>query len=226
MTTEGIFALLKTADFGAYAMSLDQRIVFWNEGAQRILGFSADEVIGRRCFEVVAGLAPGGITAACASGCPSIRALRAGDIPHAPVMQLLSASGARKEVLLTPLVVSVPGDPAPLVVHLFDDRFDSELTGKAADSVRSGLQTKGAQVVSDDPGAMPSTPQVRKLTARELEVLRLVALGRGTRQIAEELGISLHTVRNHVRHFRRKLNATTKLDAVLTAMRHGILERF
>ena len=54
--------------------------------------------------------------------------------------------------------------------------------------------------------------------------MRLVALGRGTHQIAEELGISPHTVRNHVRHFRRKLNARTKLEAVLTAIRRGILE--
>ena len=50
-----------------------------------------------------------------------------------------------------------------------------------------------------------------------------MALGRGTVDIAEELGISQHTVRNHVRHFRGKLNASTKLEAVLTALRLGIL---
>ena len=55
-------------------------------------------------------------------------------------------------------------------------------------------------------------------------MLRLVSLGWATPRIATELGISPHTVRNHIRHFRHKLNATTKLDAVVTAMRLGILE--
>ncbi len=55
-------------------------------------------------------------------------------------------------------------------------------------------------------------------------MLRLVAQGRGTREIAEDLEISVHTVRNHVRHFRLKLNATTKLDAVMAGLRLGILE--
>ena len=54
-------------------------------------------------------------------------------------------------------------------------------------------------------------------------MLRLVALGRSTAQIARDLRISEHTVRNHVRHFRAKLNASTKLEAVLTALRLGLV---
>ena len=54
-------------------------------------------------------------------------------------------------------------------------------------------------------------------------MLRLVSGGWDTPRIANELNISPHTVLNHIRHFRRKLDAPTKLDAVVTAIRLGIL---
>ena len=50
MTPQEIYRLLATAECGAYAMSLDQKIMFWNKGAERILGFQSDEVLGRRAM--------------------------------------------------------------------------------------------------------------------------------------------------------------------------------
>ena len=61
------------------------------------------------------------------------------------------------------------------------------------------------------------------LSRREMEVLRLVALGWDTRRIAARLGISRHTVRNHIRNLRNKLGASTKLDAVLRGLWLGII---
>ena len=61
------------------------------------------------------------------------------------------------------------------------------------------------------------------LTNRETEVLRLVALSLDSRQLAEELHISEHTVLNHIRNARVKLNAANKLNAVLTARRLGLI---
>ena len=70
MISDKILALLATADIGAYAMSIDQTIMFWNPGAERILGYTPDQVIGRHCFEVVSGLVPGGLTPECQEGVP------------------------------------------------------------------------------------------------------------------------------------------------------------
>ena len=81
----------------------------------------------------------------------------------------------------------------------------------------------GAPTLTVGPEVEASPENARALTQRELEVLRLVSLGWRTPRIADELGISYHTVRNHIRHCRRKLGAATKLDAVLTAIRRGIL---
>lgn len=224
MTPDNIFALLDSASFGAYVMSCDQTILFWNQEAERILGFPAERVIGRHCYDVVRGLAPGGITPACLDGCPSIRALRAGVIPGALTMQMRCASGERKLASLMPMVVGGTKGEAPLLVHLFDDDLDPSASDRAADSVRRELCKHGANIVSDRPIPRSALPAARKLSPRELEVLHLVSLGTGTRRIAAELGISPHTVRNHVRNLRLKLGADTKLAAVLTALRLGILD--
>ena len=224
MNTDGIFALLATEDFGAYAMSLDQEIVFWNRGAEQILGYPADQVLGRHCYEVVTGVAPGGLTPACLKGCPSIRALQAGTVPKAVSLQMLCASGERKTASLTAMVISSAPDGPPLLVHLFEDTPEGAPSDLIAETVRGELAEGGADIVSDHPALPSAGADAAALTARELEVLALVALGRATGEIASELGISEHTVRNHVRHFRQKLHAGTKLEAVLTALRQGILE--
>lgn len=224
MTSGDVFRLLESADVGAYAVSLDQTIVSWNQAAQRILGFSPEQVLGRRCYDVLAGLVPGSIVPGCVEGCPSMRALKAGEVPGAVDVRMLCASGERREVSVTPMVVAGHRNDAPVLVHVIHDRSRSASPETATDSVREGLVRRGADVVSDHPAAAPDPAQGAVLTGRELEVLRLVALGRSTPEIAGELAISSHTVLNHIRNFRRKLDATTKLEAVVAAIRLGLLD--
>ncbi len=61
------------------------------------------------------------------------------------------------------------------------------------------------------------------LTAREEEVLQLVADGRSTAEISEELFISAKTVKNHLAAVYAKLDARDRTQAVLTAVRRGII---
>ena len=62
------------------------------------------------------------------------------------------------------------------------------------------------------------------LTAREMEVLRLVARGMSNREIADELYISENTVKNHVRNILEKLHLHNRMEAVVYAMRERLLE--
>jgi DNA-binding NarL/FixJ family response regulator len=62
-----------------------------------------------------------------------------------------------------------------------------------------------------------------KLTARELEILHLLAAGSSTEQIARRLVVSTHTVRNHIRSVLHKLGAHTRLEAVSVARHMGLL---
>ena len=61
------------------------------------------------------------------------------------------------------------------------------------------------------------------LTAREIEVLRLLARGRSNKEIAAQLVISPKTARNHIEHIYTKTGATSRVTASLFAMQHGLL---
>jgi DNA-binding NarL/FixJ family response regulator len=64
-----------------------------------------------------------------------------------------------------------------------------------------------------------------QLTARELDVLRLVAGGLSNQAIAERLILSLHTVRTHVQSILSKLGVHSKLEAAALARDNGLGER-
>jgi DNA-binding NarL/FixJ family response regulator len=51
------------------------------------------------------------------------------------------------------------------------------------------------------------------LTAREIQILRMLELGRSNRDIATHLGIAIHTVKNHVHSLLTKLGVSTRAEA-------------
>jgi DNA-binding NarL/FixJ family response regulator len=71
--------------------------------------------------------------------------------------------------------------------------------------------------------AEAAPPRGLRLTAREREVLELVATGRTNQQIAEELHLSRHTVKEHASRLFRKLEARNRAEAVQRAQRLGLL---
>ena len=62
------------------------------------------------------------------------------------------------------------------------------------------------------------------LTEREREILGLLARGMSNRIIAAELFLSLNTIRNHIQSILRKLGSHSKLEAVATAVREGVID--
>jgi DNA-binding NarL/FixJ family response regulator len=65
----------------------------------------------------------------------------------------------------------------------------------------------------------PAAPELDLLTPRQREVLELLGAGQDARQIAATLGISISTVRTHIRHILRALGVNTQLAAVVRACR-------
>ena len=61
------------------------------------------------------------------------------------------------------------------------------------------------------------------LSARELDVLRLVAQGHTNREIAQGLGLSVHTIECHAKNIYRKLAVRSRAGAVYSARSHGLL---
>ncbi len=88
----------------------------------------------------------------------------------------------------------------------------SDQTPVSADMLRSVVGSGGGGQGTD-------------LTERELQILRIASEGRSNKAIAEELHLSVNTVRNHMQHVLTKLGAHSKLEATAIAARLGILRR-
>jgi NarL family two-component system response regulator YdfI len=73
------------------------------------------------------------------------------------------------------------------------------------------------------PARTPTTGTGQTLTAREIEVLRMLAEGLGNKMIARELGISDHTVKFHVGSILTKLGAASRTEAVTLGARQGLI---
>lgn len=87
-------------------------------------------------------------------------------------------------------------------------RVPSDLLG----GLVSHLRPRGEQIGED-------------LTARERQILEMLAAGRSTTDMVGELVVSVHTVRNHVRNVLQKLHASSRLEAVAVATRLGLVGR-
>ena len=173
---------------------------------------TADDVLGRRVDDIL------GVSAHVVAGdgttTEGAAASRRSHSNRDPaVVPLRCASGAYKSVTLTALAIVSGSAAGTVLVNLFD-----EPVGAAA------AASEQPQSAAPAPLRVPYVDSgVTRLSAREHEVLELVAAGRSPEQIAHTLSISIHTVRNHVRNLRSKLKAKTKLDAVMTAVRQGLL---
>ena len=64
---------------------------------------------------------------------------------------------------------------------------------------------------------------IQPLSKREQEVLEELATGKSTREIAEALGLGDETVKSHLSRIYQKLNASDRVQAVVVAMRHGLV---
>jgi DNA-binding NarL/FixJ family response regulator len=80
-----------------------------------------------------------------------------------------------------------------------------------------------AELPSDDRAHAPATQDGSALTARELDVLRLIAEGADNAAIGQELSISKHTVKQYVTNILEKLELHSRVQAAVYAVRAGLV---
>jgi HD-GYP domain-containing protein (c-di-GMP phosphodiesterase class II) len=106
-----------------------------------------------------------------------------------------------------------PLPPTAAANHLRDEARAGRLDGEAVEAVLHAAGHRSAKR-PEQPGG---------LTAREVEVLRLVARGLKSKEIAAELHITAKTVGRHIEHIYAKTGATNRVGASLFATEHGLL---
>jgi PAS domain S-box-containing protein len=216
-----VLAVLAQTVDGVYALDQRQRIVFWNTAAERLLGYRAEEVIGRPCHEVFDGEPRPGCLE-CHASCPVMVAAR----HHEPVptYNLLSRTKAGDAILLNVSVI-VPSetDSSLVTIHLFRDathqlRYETYVEHLLCAAARL---PGPPQTLARD---IPETEFLyAPLSAREKEVLLLLVQGKAAREIADTLCISYATVRNHLHAILRKLGVHSQRQAVKVALERHLV---
>ena len=210
----------KTAD-GVYAVDSKQRIVYWSPSAKHILGWKADEVVGQRCYEVLSGGDYEG-QQFCRRNCPTITSAKKGR-----AVDNYDFLTRRKDGSPVWLNVSIilPPDKGPndaCAIHLFRDVSERRRSEQLA-QITLDTVTKFTAGEEGEVQTKPYPPPGPPLTQRELEVLRLLASGVATEDIAGALGVSRSTARNHIESILAKLGVHSRLQAVVYASRHGLI---
>lgn len=213
---------VRTSD-GVFAVNMDHRIIYWSSGAKSILGYSSKDIVGRPCYEILEGR-DGADYRFCRRTCPVMAGAQGGRTT--PNYDLLVKAKDQSPVWINcSIMVSKSNHKGPpAVVHLFRDvtqrRQLEQRAQKATDALMQFLEESSLNETSNA-GASP--PPMPRLTRREQEVLGMLSLGLKTRQIAESLGVSPVTARNHISGLLRKLGVENRLQAVLFASQHRIV---
>ena len=210
--------IFRTSD-GVFAVDEKQRIIFWNIGAEEVLGYGSQEVMGRHCFEVIQGVDESG-RVNCVEGCPIMDCARQGRLASGQNLQVRTKDGSLRWLSVTHTLIDPYNDQPAVMVHVFRDATREveakTLVGRLAE------QLSGHMFVQDlgkgDPGLECG------LTEREMQVLALLARGEGTHAIAKELTISKTTARNHIQNILAKLGVHTRLEAVAFSLRHKLVD--
>jgi DNA-binding NarL/FixJ family response regulator len=105
--------------------------------------------------------------------------------------------------------------------HLCRDISKQAKVRQLVDELQMTLSSSPPSQMMETAESPPPLSPSLSLSEREREVLRLLASGKRTRDIADQLCISPATVRNHIQHILEKLGAHTRLEALAVAYRPG-----
>ena len=219
-----MLSVFTTATDGACGISGQQRVVLWNPAAESILGFEAGDVLGRHCFEVFHG-SDEDSRPVCQRDCPIFRLAR--NTKSAPTALLRTTRRDGAEIWLSVSTVVIPScwNVEAVLVHLFRDVSHLKDCETAIERLVASLHPSAAATGGIPGHERPAPSSTPCLTNRENEVLQLLAAGQSTREIARTLFVSPSTVRNHVHNILAKLDVHSRLEAVTTALRFGLLSR-
>ncbi len=212
--------LLFRAVDGVFAVDAQQKIIYWNTGCAQLLGIPSNEAQGRFCSEVVRGKDPAG-QPFCGGGCCVAQLTRGGNAPGTFPLRVRDGKG--NELRLSVSIVLVPSRRKNLwtCVHLLH-------RGEATDTLDvleySTSQRPPAGNSNSNHNVRSFPEMITSLTAREQEILQLLAEGLAVSVISPLLNISPVTVRNHLQHIQVKLGVHSQVETVAYAYRHNLIQ--
>ena len=209
-----IFRALEQSPDAVFVTDRHNQIVFWNDAARRLLGFTPDEAVGTDCEALLSGCDLFG-NRYCSDECPVMRMANRGEVVRNFALTLNTRDRTTLLADISLLQLRAGSSDDYLLMHLI----------------------RSAEVrPREEPAAAPAPPRprlvaarespdvrARKLTGREVEVLAMLAAGRTTPEIAERLHISQLTARSHIQNILEKLEVHSKAEAVAFAFQKNLI---
>ncbi|MFI5179946.1 MAG: LuxR C-terminal-related transcriptional regulator [Thermoanaerobaculia bacterium] len=213
LPTEDALDLIAGSDTAAFAMDRNERIIYWNAAAERLLGWKSDEMIGKVCFSALAGRDPFG-NLYCMRDCAIVRTAIEGANVEPFIMEVGRRKGGTQRVKVRVVPLPAGGRTVSCLMHLVERGDPAELE-RLVSSLRAAARPA---TESGKPDPMLS---VSPLTVREREIVVLLSNGYAALNIAAKLNLSHATVRNHIQNILRKLEVHSQVEAIAVAFRRG-----
>jgi DNA-binding CsgD family transcriptional regulator len=188
-----------------FAINERNRIVFWNKPLQRLLGWSYDDVVGKTCGNILAGDDRFG-NRYCCDACPIVAIAQRGDSIRQFGLTIRTKDDDHLPCDVAVMKFTLPATKSVVLAHIVQPARNIDA------------------IVPPQPAVNGFTDaRVRELTSREIEVLGMLAAGQNATDVANHLGISPLTARNHIQHIFEKLEVHSKAEAVAFAYKMRVV---
>jgi PAS domain S-box-containing protein len=200
-------------------VAVDNRgiIVAWNDAAEQLLGWTAQQALGKPCHEVMHGSTPAGVPV-CSRDCAIVELCREGKAARRFEMVANRPDGA--DVWLDVTTITVDDEGQSVAVHVLCESVASRRMAAVAEDVAHRLANARPDAATEENSQLDLR---RVLTPRELDVLQLLAAGLSTDKIGRQLGLSRATVRSHVQNLLPKLGVHSRIEAAVVALKAGLV---
>jgi PAS domain S-box-containing protein len=198
----------------AFALTARAEVWAWNPAAEAITGFGRSAALHQSFPQLTEAHGPLG-KPLDAEYCE--RTIRDGGVPSFD-LELKTATGAAIWLNVSVLVFEPLRFSPALIVHLAHDITASRRRRALYERLHETAR-EITQLGDEEHHLVP----VSVLTQREQRLLSLFARGKTPAQVASELDISSQTLRNHLYHVNQKLGTHNRLEAVIHAVRRGLI---
>jgi len=213
---EPLLAALVESPDPVFVTDRHNRIVFWNRSISRILGYNEQDAVGISCASVLHGTDVFG-NRYCSDSCPVTQmAVRNESVHH---FDLSLQTKDHRTILMDVSILNLAVKPPDhfLLVHILRPAAEREAHERSA-AENSTPPPAPLVTLQASPDA-----RARRLTAREVEVIGMLAAGHTTPEFASRLHISTLTARNHIQNILEKLEVHSKTEAVAFAFQKRLI---
>ncbi len=210
----GLFEALVLSPDPVFATDRHLNLIFWNLSCERLFGFREEDVVGTPCAAALGGCDTFG-NRYCTEHCPVAEMAARGETVRHFGLQLRAKDGRMIPMDVSILHLAVRPPDHFVLVHILKP---PQASVHEPQEPRETPPRPMLVAVRESPDA-----RARRLTAREVEVLGMLAAGRTTPEISGRLHISTLTARNHIQNILEKLEVHSKAEAVAFAFQQHIV---